>query len=989
MNSIETIGVGVEAKGIDKTNRDLDTFEKKATLSSKAADALTGSVKGLIAGYVGLQSLQALAGAIDKHTKYTAQLKLATRTQDEFNRALKDASRIASTSQADISSIATLYARLSNSLRDLNVAQKEIANVTETVALGLKISGATAEETSSAMLQLSQAFGSGVLRGEEFNAMSESAPILMRALAESMGVTVGALRNMASEGQITSDVLLKAFGDEKLIKLYREQAKEVNTISGAWQNVKNAFLEAIGLANQKSGTSNWLSDTFSSLAEYLRAVKLVIEDGDWFDKLRFFTIGNLSADLTDVLRNGKRNQSVSGTITRSQKTTSATIDNEYLKKLQEDAKKAEQESNKIKLEHARELAKSKAEIERIFNEENDRNIRVQAEAQFQREVDYLEKLNKEKEKSEIEEEKRKKEMLDRLQKEANDNYNEAQKAQLDAIREQEREWERMYDNISRSLVDSIVRGFEQGKSMIQNFKDAITNAFKTYVVNIGVNFVKQGLDSVFGGIFGNQSQSGSRTGNIFGDIKNVFDSMNGTLQSTIEDIGGKIADWGVDTFGQNSFLADLGGKIGQYSQLISKAAPYLGSVTSLLNGDFKGAGFSAVGTYLGSLTPLGPIGGAIGGMIGKAVGGLFGGKKLPKRTGAISDLNFIDGVTTTKTRKTKKFNINKSIASALGSSNQSFVDSIKALNSMFGINEDIQLSTRYMGRDGGSSYKFLRGNIGGRALDISTPKGKFGEKDLQDFINKITGEYLAKAIQSTGVPEAIKKLFAGLTDAKSVQTMIATSGQLNAAQKKLAERFGLTIDNSVTMAKQLGLTGESLAVYLSQLSEAALGTRNNNEVLEDMRKKLTNVFGKELPSDINKFDEYIKSVDKTTDAGLKRVSDLLSIRSAFIEYDAALDSFNNTLIDSATALGLIDSNLYADLSSFQTAKALAGQGITGVYNSTNANLNGKIMTETLVALRQGIAQLIEESKRTSDNTLTTARTLLNVTDGTTLLTSAT
>ena len=133
MNAIETIGVEVKADGIDKTNRQLDNFEKKATLSSTAADTLTGSVKGLVAGYIGLQSIQALAGAIDKHTKYTAQLKLATRSQQEFTQAISDTRRIAQGAQTDISSVAKLYSSLSTSLRELNATQKEVAQITETV----------------------------------------------------------------------------------------------------------------------------------------------------------------------------------------------------------------------------------------------------------------------------------------------------------------------------------------------------------------------------------------------------------------------------------------------------------------------------------------------------------------------------------------------------------------------------------------------------------------------------------------------------------------------------------------------------------------------------------------------------------------------------------------------------------------------------------------------------------------------------------------
>jgi tape measure domain-containing protein len=226
---IETIGIAVDSKGVVKGTRDLDTFGKSANKASKEADnfgksstkaskgaddvskstsSSIGMLKGLAAAYVSLNSARALLGAIDNYTKYNAQLKLATRSQAEYNTALADVSRIANTAQASISSIATLYARLNNAVRELGATQDQVARVTENVGLALKVSGATAQESASAMLQLSQAFGSGVLRGEEFNAVNEAAPALMRALAESIGVPIGALRNMASEGEITAQVLI-------------------------------------------------------------------------------------------------------------------------------------------------------------------------------------------------------------------------------------------------------------------------------------------------------------------------------------------------------------------------------------------------------------------------------------------------------------------------------------------------------------------------------------------------------------------------------------------------------------------------------------------------------------------------------------------------------------------------------------------------------------------------------------------------------------
>jgi tape measure domain-containing protein len=249
----------------DKTKQAFDSAKRNI---SALTSAFT-SVKGLASGFAAIAVAQKAISSIDVYTKFNAQLKLATRSQEEFAIATEDVSKIARVSQSDISSIGTLYARINNSVRDLGASQKDTADITENVALALKISGATATETSSAVLQLSQAFGSGVLRGEEFNAVNEAAPALMRALAESMGVPVGKLKELASNGQITSDVLLRAFGDDTLLEKFREQAKEVQTIAGGWEVFTNQLTVAIGKINETTGASKILIGVLENAATLL------------------------------------------------------------------------------------------------------------------------------------------------------------------------------------------------------------------------------------------------------------------------------------------------------------------------------------------------------------------------------------------------------------------------------------------------------------------------------------------------------------------------------------------------------------------------------------------------------------------------------------------------------------------------------------------------------------------------------------------------
>lgn len=257
-----------------KLTRETESLTRASQL---ATGAIASSARALGAGILAGASLTALASITDQYTKLTGQLKIATESQAEFNKAFSDVRRIATQSQSDLSTISTLYSRLSLSLREIGISSGQVASITETVSLALKASGAGAGETASTMLQLSQAFGSGVLRGEEFNAVMEASPNLMRALAKSIGVPIGQLRALAADGQITSDVLVKAFSDEALLNNFREQARQVQTISGAMTTLKNSLVLLGGEINNQTGAGSAFSTVLVQIARSIEGLAAAIK----------------------------------------------------------------------------------------------------------------------------------------------------------------------------------------------------------------------------------------------------------------------------------------------------------------------------------------------------------------------------------------------------------------------------------------------------------------------------------------------------------------------------------------------------------------------------------------------------------------------------------------------------------------------------------------------------------------------------------------
>lgn len=225
----------------DQVNRQLDDMSSKLATAGRAlvaafsVSALTGAIR-------------AVGEAADNYNLMNARLKLATGSQEEFNTAQTELRRIAVSTQTPLSSLATLYGRISRPLREAGRSQADILKVTEAVATSFRVSGASAQEAENGVIQFAQALGAGALRGDEFNSVAEQAPRLMQALADSLNVPIGSLKEMAAQGLLTADVVTTALVDQ-LDTLRAEAETLPETIGGAMTALTDSINQAIGSAN--------------------------------------------------------------------------------------------------------------------------------------------------------------------------------------------------------------------------------------------------------------------------------------------------------------------------------------------------------------------------------------------------------------------------------------------------------------------------------------------------------------------------------------------------------------------------------------------------------------------------------------------------------------------------------------------------------------------------------------------------------------------
>lgn len=209
---------------------------------------LPGLVSGVGAAYAAGAALKGIAAQADAYNLMNARLKLATSSQQEFTTAQTELGRIAQATQSPVASLVTLYGRISRPLKEAGRSQSDILKVTEAVATSFRVSGATAEESQNGVIQFAQALGAGALRGEEFNSVAEQAPRLMQALAASIGVPVGALKEMASQGLLTADVVSDALVNQ--LDVLRKEAETLpETVGGAMTALADQWNKAIGQAD--------------------------------------------------------------------------------------------------------------------------------------------------------------------------------------------------------------------------------------------------------------------------------------------------------------------------------------------------------------------------------------------------------------------------------------------------------------------------------------------------------------------------------------------------------------------------------------------------------------------------------------------------------------------------------------------------------------------------------------------------------------------
>lgn len=237
---------------------------------SRAISELTGFRLGL-AGVA--SSLFVIASVGNRYQQLEARLRGAYEAQTDVNRAMSQIEGIARNARTSLDGVADLYIRLTNSAEQFNITQERAARLTQTVSQAAQLSGGATESQLAGLTQFAQAFSSGVLQGDELRSVRENTYVLAQALATGLGVQIGQLKELAAEGELTSERVAEAL-EIASIEIEARYSRMPITFAQGVTQFKNSLTTMVGGIDSAIGFSSALAQAIAGLGGVLNEITI-------------------------------------------------------------------------------------------------------------------------------------------------------------------------------------------------------------------------------------------------------------------------------------------------------------------------------------------------------------------------------------------------------------------------------------------------------------------------------------------------------------------------------------------------------------------------------------------------------------------------------------------------------------------------------------------------------------------------------------------
>ena len=218
-------------------------FNQEISAGTQQANELTNTIKRAVAAYVSIQSVGIALNISDELVQTTSRLNMMNDGVQTTAELVNMVYAAAQDARGSFSQMADVVARFGNNAKDAFSSSEEVVAFADLIQKQMTIAGASTQEAANAELQLSQALGSGVLRGDELNSIFEQAPNLIQNIADYLDVPIGKIREMAADGELSADVVKAAIfsAADDINSKFNEMPM---TWGQMWQSMQNTALIA-------------------------------------------------------------------------------------------------------------------------------------------------------------------------------------------------------------------------------------------------------------------------------------------------------------------------------------------------------------------------------------------------------------------------------------------------------------------------------------------------------------------------------------------------------------------------------------------------------------------------------------------------------------------------------------------------------------------------------------------------------------------------
>mgnify|MGYP001143553318 CR=1 FL=1 len=271
------LSISADTRQIQRALKKLETDSRASTrniekqfdgLGKKVSGSFAGLGKGMVGALAAAFSVREAQKFIDTATRIDNALKVAGLSGEQLTKVYDALFVSAQKNAAPLEALVQLYGRASLVQKELGISTEQLLKFTDNVAVALRVSGKSAAESSGALLQLSQALGSGVVRAEEFNSMLEGALPIVQAAANGIteaGGSVSKLRQLVVDGKVSSAAFFKGF-QAGAVMLNQQVAGASLTVAQGFERLQNAAVDAAKRINDASGASRAATSALDTLS---------------------------------------------------------------------------------------------------------------------------------------------------------------------------------------------------------------------------------------------------------------------------------------------------------------------------------------------------------------------------------------------------------------------------------------------------------------------------------------------------------------------------------------------------------------------------------------------------------------------------------------------------------------------------------------------------------------------------------------------------